>query len=78
MFRAGADTEDQESKVAAAKLLQNRVLLPYDAEAEQALRYLERSGDAIPSGAKKTLINRWKQIKDVIQQALLINGLPRA
>ena len=77
-FTAGADTEDEKSRVAAASLLQNRILLPYEAEAEQALQYLEMTSDAIPWSAKKTLINRWKQIKDVIQQALLIHGLPRA
>ena len=73
-FTAGADTEDEESRVTAAKLLQIHVLLPYLAEAEQALQYLERTGDSIPVGAKKALINRWKQIKDVTQQALLIHG----
>ena len=75
---AGTDTEDERSRVAAARLLQNRILLPYEAEAERVLQYLERTGDAIPLGAKKALISRWKQIKDVIQQALLIHRVPRA
>lgn len=77
-FMAGRHTEDEKGRVAAARLLQNRILLPYKAEAEHVLQYLERTGDAIPLAAKKTLISRWRQIKDVIQQALLIHGLPRA
>lgn len=75
---AGVDSEDEKSRVAAATLLQNRVLLPYEAEAEEALQRLEKTGDAIPPGAKDTLINRWKQIRDMIQQALLIHGGRRA
>lgn len=71
---AGVGAEDENSKVAAAILLHNRILLPYKDEAEEALQHLERAGDAIPPGAKDTLINRWKQIRDMIQQALLIHG----
>lgn len=74
---AGIHTEDEKGRVAAARLLQNRILLPYEAEAEHALQDLERIGDAIPLAAKKTLIIRWRQIKDLIQQALLIHGLLR-
>ena len=74
-FTAGVNTEDDDSRVAAATLLQNHILLPYKAEAEQALQYLEMNGDAIPLSAKQTLIIRWKQIKDVIQHALLIHGV---
>lgn len=74
---AGVDIEDEKSRVAAAVLLQNRILLPYEGEAEEALRHLGRIGDAIPQSVKDTLINRWKQIRDMIQQALLIHGVPR-
>ncbi len=72
---AGIDTEDEESRVAAAIILQNRILLPYKEEAEEALRHLEKTGDTIPPGAKDTLINRWKQIRDMLQQALLIHAI---
>ena len=72
---AGVDTDDEKSRVAAAILLQNRILLPYKREAEEALQHLERTGDAIPPGAKNTLINRWRQIRDMVQQALLIHGV---
>lgn len=72
---AGVDNEDQKTRIVATTLLHNRILLPYKAEAEQALKRLESSGDVIPPGAKKTLINRWKQIKDVIEQASQIHGL---
>ncbi|CAF9923571.1 MAG: hypothetical protein ALECFALPRED_002475, partial [Alectoria fallacina] len=74
-FVAGVDTDDEKSRVAAAILLQNRILLPYKREAEEALQHLERTGDAIPPGAKNTLINRWRQIRDMVQQALLIHGV---
>ena len=74
-FIAGVYTEDEKSRVAAARLLQNDILLPYEAKAELVLQYLEKSGDTIPSIARKTLINRWKQIRDVIQHAMLIHGL---
>ena len=70
----GVDAEDENSKAAAAILLQNRIFLPYKEEAMEVLQYLERAGDALPSGAKHTLINRWKQIRDMIQKALIIHG----
>lgn len=73
----GADTEDEKDRVAAMVFLQNRILLPYEGEAEEALQHLERTGDALPLGAKDTLINRWKQIRDMIRQALLIHGIGR-
>lgn len=65
---AGIDTEDEKSRVAAAILLQNRILLPYEEEAEEALERLESAGDALPPRAKDTLINRWKQIRDMTQK----------
>lgn len=74
---AGVDTEDAENTVAATLLLQNRILLPYKVEAEEALQHLEKTGDAIPSGAKDTLIRRWIQIGDMIREASLIHGLGR-
>lgn len=74
---AGVDTEDEKKKVAAATVLRNRILLPYDEEAQEALQNLKTSGNAIPPGAKDTLINRWKQIRDMIQQALLTNRIGR-
>lgn len=74
---AGVDAEDAENKVAAMLLLQNRILLPYIGEAEEALQHLEKTGDAIPSRAKDTLIKRWIQIRDMIRQASLIHGLGR-
>ena len=74
---AGVEVEDERRTVAAATLLQNRVLLPYGEEAEKALQHLERSGNAIPIGAKDTLINRWKQIRDMIQQACQVHGVRR-
>lgn len=74
---AGVDDEDEKSWVAAATLLQDRILLPYEAEAEEALQRLERTGDAIPPFAKDLLMNRWKQIRDMIQQALLIHSVRR-
>ena len=70
----GVDSEDENSKAAAAILLQNRILLPYKQEAMEVLQYLEKVGDALPSGAKHTLTNRWKQIRDMIQKALIIYG----
>ena len=70
----GVETEDENSKAAAAIILQNRILLPYIEEAMEVLQYLERAGDALPSCAKHTLINRWKQIRDMIQKALFIYG----
>ena len=72
---AGIDNKDEESRVAAAITLQNRILLPYMEEAEEALRHLEKPGDATPPGAKDMLINRWKQIRDMLQQALLIHAI---
>ena len=74
---AGVDTEDAENKVAAMLLLQDRILLPYKREAEEALQHLEKTSDAIPSGAKDTLIDRWIQIRDMVRQASLIQGLGR-
>ena len=74
---AGIDTEDEESRDAVTTLLTNRILLPYQEEAVKALQQLERTGDAIPPGAKATLTQRWKQIRDMIQQALLIHGVGR-
>lgn len=74
---AGIDTEDEESRDAVTTLLTNRILLPYQEEAVKALQQLERTGDAIPQGAKATLTQRWKQIRDMIQQALLIHGVGR-
>ena len=74
---AGVDAENAENKVAAMLLLQNHILLPYKEEAEEALQHLEKTGDAIPSGAKDTLINRWIEIRDMIRQASLIHGLGR-
>ena len=70
----GVDSEDENSRAAAALLLQNRILLPYKQEAMEVLQYLEKAGDTLPSGAKHTLINRWKQIGDMIQKALIIYG----
>ena len=72
----GVDTEDEESRVATAKLLRNRILLPYKGEVEKALQRLESVGDSIPPGAKDTLITRWNQIRDMVQQASLIHGVP--
>ena len=76
-FMAGVFSEDEEEGAAVAKFLQNRILLPYEAEAKQALQYLEGIDDAVPPIAKKTLIDRWKQIRDVIQCALIhdLSGL---
>lgn len=74
---AGVGNEDEKSRVAATMLLQDRILLPYEAEAEEALRTLERIGDAIPLCAKDLLMSRWKQIRDMIQQALVIHGVRR-
>ena len=70
----GVDTENETNKAAAALLLQNRILLPYKQEAMEVLQYLEKAGDTLPSGAKHTLRNRWKQIRDMIQKALIIYG----
>lgn len=72
---AGIDTQDEKTRVAASMLLQDRILLPYMEEAKEALQHLERTDNVIPPGAKETLINRWKQIRDMIQQALLIHGV---
>ena len=74
-FMAGIDTQDEKNRVAAAIPLRDRILLPYKEEAEEALQHLERTDNVIPPGAKETLINRWKQIRDIIQQALLIHGV---
>ena len=71
----GVDSEDENSKAAAAILLQNRILLPYEQEAMEVLQYLEKAGDTLPSGAKHTLINRWNQIRDMIQKAFIIYGV---
>lgn len=71
---AGVDAEDAENRCAAMMLLRDRILLPYKEEAEMALQHLERTSDAIPSGAKDTLIKRWMQIRDMIQGALLVHG----
>ena len=70
----GVDSEDEDNKAAAAILLQDRILLPYKQEAMEVLQYLERAGGTLPSGAKHTLLNRWKQIRDMIQKALIIYG----
>ena len=67
---AGIDTENEKNNVAALRLLQNRILLPYEAEAMRALQYLEMNTNAWPTGPRKTLINRWKQIRDILQQVL--------
>lgn len=66
---AGINTEDEKSRVAAAIVLQNRILLPYEGEAEEALQRLESAGNALPPRARDMLISRWKQIRDMIQQA---------
>lgn len=76
-FMAGVDTEDEETRVAVVTLLHNRILLPYEREAEEALQHLEMTGNAIPPGAKATLITRWKQIRQMIQQALLVHEFRR-
>ena len=66
---AGIDTEDENSRVAAAIALQNRIFLPYGGEAEEALQRLESAGDALPSRARDVLISRWKQIRTMTQRA---------
>lgn len=72
---AGIDVEDAENRFAAILLLRDRILVPYKEEAEKALQHLERTGDVIPSGAKDTLIKRWMQIRDMIQDASLVTDL---
>lgn len=72
---AGVEIEDAEKRLAAATFLQNRILLPFKGEAEEALHYLGRTSDELPPGAKNILIKRWKQIRDMIQRALLNQGV---
>lgn len=69
-FMAGINIHDEHARENADVLVQNRILLPYMEEVEEALQHLQKSSNAIPPGPKQTLIKRWTQIKTIIQQCL--------
>ena len=89
-FMAGTFDETELSKSQAAAILQKEVLQVYEKEAEEALQHLakekvhEMSTRAekreIPSKilqyATETLLRRWKQILDLIRQAMKIHDTP--
>lgn len=87
---AGTFDEPELSKSQAAVVLQREVLQLYEKEAEEALQHLakekvhEMSTRAekreaalkIPQYATEVLLRRWKQILDLIHQAMEIHDTP--
>ena len=87
---AGTFDEPELSKSQAAAVLQRDVLQVYEKEAEEALQHLakekvhemltraEKRGvsSKIPQYAIEILFRRWKQILDLIHQAMKIYDTP--
>ena len=87
---AGTFDEPELSKSQAAAVLQRGVLQVYEKEAEEALQHLakekvhemltgaEKGGvfSKIPQYATEVLLRRWKQILDLIHQAMKIDDTP--
>ena len=89
-FMAGTLDEPELSKSQAAAVLQRDVLQVYEKEAEEALQYLAKekvhemltraekrgSSSKVPQYATEVLLRRWKQILDLIHQAMKIYDNP--
>ena len=87
---AGTFDETELSKSQAAAVLQREVLQLYEKEAEEALQHLAKEKvremltraeereipSKIPRYATEVLLRRWKQILDLIHQAMEIHDTP--
>ena len=87
---AGTFDETDHSKSQAAAILQKEVLQVYEKEAEEALQHLAKEkvhemstrvekreiASKIPQYSTETLLRRWKQILDLIRQAMKIDDIP--
>ena len=87
---AGTFDETELSKSQAAAVLQREVLQFYEKEAEEALQHLakvkihetlmrtekRKLASKIPRYATELLLRRWKQILDLIHQAMEIHDTP--
>ena len=76
-FMAGTFEDDEKTRVYTGIELYNRILSPYEDEADEALKHLEKIGDAIPAGVKEVLTRRWRQIRDLVRQAMDIHEIRR-
>ena len=74
---AGTLEEDNKSRENADMELYDRILKPYGYEADEALEHVKEIGDMIPGGVKEVLTRRWRQIRDLIQQAMDIHDFRR-
>ncbi|KAK3172786.1 hypothetical protein OEA41_006111 [Lepraria neglecta] len=76
-FMAGTFEDDEKTRVYTGIELHNRILSRYEDEADEALKHLEKIGDAIPAGVKEVLTRRWRQIRDLVRQAMDIHEIRR-
>lgn len=74
---AGTFEDDNKSRENADMELCNRILKPYEYEADEALKHVKEIGDTIPGGVKEVLTRRWRQIRDLVQQAMDIHEFRR-
>ncbi len=87
---AGTFDETELSKSQAAAVLQREILQLYEKETKEALQRLAKEkvhemltraekreiASKIPRYATEVLLRRWKQILDLIQQAMEIHDTP--
>lgn len=69
-FVAGREDDDDEAKTRTAMYIAFNILQVYNEETEEALRDLKGTGLEMSRRPRRTIVQRWEQIKRLIDDAL--------
>jgi len=73
-FVAGEEIGDEQDQARADHFMESMVLQVYHKETVEVLARFERTADALPSGPRPMLTQRWKQIHTITYDAVK-NGI---